>query len=556
MLTLPLLLLAQAPCAPRAVVPTSVPVRETFGRVMDVDRGRLMASNQASDLSGELAVFERDPASGDWTEVATVDLAGHGIEDVTSLSLSGGRAVVVSRGSSVPSRWTVHGLRRNPGAGSWTVEGTVDPDLTNETDMPVARVIGDRLFVGRPDAFGPFSEYGRVDIYERNATDTGWIETDSIANPDSVPFDDFGASVDFDGRLLVVGNLRGNGLRGRVDAFRLETSGVWTFLGSYLPTLPTPFPVGASVAIQGDTVVTGGTGAGGVKVLRFIPSTTSWIEVQELRPLTIDSGAQVGSRLAFENGYLIAASDADVFGADGVAFVYRLDPLTNLFRLERQIAGVLSAPPFQGRDLSQSVAVDGNLLFLGMSMPNQIGVSPVGTIDCDLDGNADSCEILLGQEFDSNANGLPDPCEETGSRYCSPATPNSSGAPGRMAVFGPPRTALLSIDLFADDLPPMSPGFFVASRSNQVVANPAVWTGDLCIWGSPISRRIGGTRIAGDDGRSFVRYNRPALPAPDGGGLVPILPGETWHFQYWYRDAGAALPSSFTDAVSVTFTLF
>ncbi|MEM1452640.1 MAG: hypothetical protein AAGI22_26285 [Planctomycetota bacterium] len=476
---------------------------------------------------------------------------------IRSITLSGDRAVLTSKQSGVPGGWWTHSLRRIPGSGAWVVEGVVDPDLENQSDAPVVELFGDLLMVGRPDdPVPPGNGRDRVDIYERDATDTGWVLTTTIDNPDPGSPRGFGTSIDFDGRLLVVGNPRGNGQRGRIEAFRLETSGAWTFIGSFVPPLPTAFPIGVSVAIQGDTVVAGGTGVGGVKVLRFIPSTSSWIEVQELRPLTIDLGAQIGSRLAFANGYLIAASDTDVLGADGVAFVYRLDPTTNLFRLERQIAGVLSAPPFQGQDLSQSVAIDGNLLFLGMSSPSQIGVAPVGTIDCDFDGRAESCEILLGDEFDSNDNGLTDACEETGSRYCSPATPNSTGMPGRMTIFGPPRTALLSIDLFADDLPPTSPGFFVASRSNQIVANPAVWTGNLCIWGSPISRRIGGTRFAGDDGRAFVRYNRPALPAPDGSGLVPILPGETWYFQYWYRDAGAALPSSFTDAVSVTFTLF
>ena len=33
--------------------------------------------------------------------------------------------------------------------------------------------------------------------------------------------------------------------------------------------------------------------------------------------------------------------------------------------------------------------------------------------------------------------------------------------------------------------------------------------------------------------------------------LAAIQPGETWHFQAWYRDAGSA--NNFTDAVSVMF---
>ncbi len=36
-----------------------------------------------------------------------------------------------------------------------------------------------------------------------------------------------------------------------------------------------------------------------------------------------------------------------------------------------------------------------------------------------------------------------------------------------------------------------------------------------------------------------------------GGTFVAVLPGETWNFQCWYRDAGGT--NNFTDVVSVLF---
>jgi hypothetical protein len=41
------------------------------------------------------------------------------------------------------------------------------------------------------------------------------------------------------------------------------------------------------------------------------------------------------------------------------------------------------------------------------------------------------------------------------------------------------------------------------------------------------------------------------MPTPTG--LVPVAPGETWHFQAWYRDANPGATSNLTDNHSVTF---
>ena len=94
----------------------------------------------------------------------------------------------------------------------------------------------------------------------------------------------------------------------------------------------------------------------------------------------------------------------------------------------------------------------------------------------------------------------------------------------------------------------------MASRGNQVVTNP-LYTGSLCLGGSPLYRNLGGRQFITKTGRSRILLNRPFTP--DGlGGLLPILPGETWYFQYWFYDPGATPSSAFTDALGVTFTLF
>ena len=46
--------------------------------------------------------------------------------------------------------------------------------------------------------------------------------------------------------------------------------------------------------------------------------------------------------------------------------------------------------------------------------------------------------------------------------------------------------------------------------------------------------------------------------SPDLGNLpqgTSILPGDTWHFQLWFRDANPQITSNTSDAVAVTFCM-
>ena len=72
--------------------------------------------------------------------------------------------------------------------------------------------------------------------------------------------------------------------------------------------------------------------------------------------------------------------------------------------------------------------------------------------------------------------------------------------------------------------------------------------GTLCI-ASPFARvRSGLMGGSGKEGR--IHWPLDTTQIPLGSGPAPILPGETWYFQGWFRDG---LSSNFTDAVSVLF---
>ncbi|MEZ6014376.1 MAG: hypothetical protein R3F49_04630 [Planctomycetota bacterium] len=140
-----------------------------------------------------------------------------------------------------------------------------------------------------------------------------------------------------------------------------------------------------------------------------------------------------------------------------------------------------------------------------------------------------------------------------GASYCGPAVANSTGVPAELGANGSAFVAMNSFTLEAEHLPLSTFGFFLASRTMGLTANPGGSQGILCLGGA-IGRFIGPGQIqsSGATGHIELSPSLAALPTPNG--LVPAVAGDTWHFQAWYRDSvqGAAT-SNFTDGLTVTW---
>jgi hypothetical protein len=136
-------------------------------------------------------------------------------------------------------------------------------------------------------------------------------------------------------------------------------------------------------------------------------------------------------------------------------------------------------------------------------------------------------------------------------RYCTPATLNSTGRPGSLSAMGDLVLAANDLTLEASRLPQSCFGLFLTSRTQGLVANPGASQGDLCL-GSAIGRYVGPGQIknSGTQGSFHLLLDLSAMPQPSGS--VAAQPGDTWHFQAWHRDANPGPTSNFTDAVSVT----
>ncbi len=146
-----------------------------------------------------------------------------------------------------------------------------------------------------------------------------------------------------------------------------------------------------------------------------------------------------------------------------------------------------------------------------------------------------------------------DPGSSIGTRYCSPANVNSSGAPGVMSVAGSNIATDNNITLRASSLPVNSFGFFITSQTQGFVSMPNGSQGNLCVLGS-IGRYVGPGQIqnGGVAGSFSLALNLTQTPQPNG--FVSVNPGQTWNYQTWHRDSvNGMATSNFTDAVSVMF---
>ncbi|MEM6672810.1 MAG: hypothetical protein AAF726_08185 [Planctomycetota bacterium] len=132
--------------------------------------------------------------------------------------------------------------------------------------------------------------------------------------------------------------------------------------------------------------------------------------------------------------------------------------------------------------------------------------------------------------------------------YCT-AEPNSTGGPAAISTTGSPSLFSADLALTADQLPTFSLGYFLFSETQDFVPGFGGSAGNLCIGGSIF-------RLS-----NFVLGSGPvgavSLPVPFGG-LPPAAAfdiGESWNFQYWFRDSvGGSTTSNTTDGVTVEWT--
>jgi len=142
-----------------------------------------------------------------------------------------------------------------------------------------------------------------------------------------------------------------------------------------------------------------------------------------------------------------------------------------------------------------------------------------------------------------------DIADGVGSTYCTTQA-NSTGAPAYIGGEGS-STAPYALTLSVCQLPAGSNGYFIVSRDQGVIVNPAGQQGSICVASTVMGRYSNSVLTAGAAGTVSLVLDLTAVPQPTGS--VPVLAGDTWNWQYWYRDVNPTVTSNFSDALSVTF---
>ena len=159
--------------------------------------------------------------------------------------------------------------------------------------------------------------------------------------------------------------------------------------------------------------------------------------------------------------------------------------------------------------------------------------------------NADLDEIAYSTDLDITLEASA-PSAARIEPYCT-AAPNSAGPGALLDVLGTTSIAADDIVFAASGLPPNGFGFLLMGEAEAFVAGFGGSQGNLCLAGNlyRFSERV---QFSGPGGAISFDPDLTDLPA----GVV-FQPGETWRFQYWYRDANPTLTSNTTDAARVTF---
>lgn len=251
----------------------------------------------------------------------------------------------------------------------------------------------------------------------------------------------------------------------------------------------------------------------------------------DLYALTVPAGGTLD--ISCDHDLLLV--DIDLFLYEQFAGTCNDDPTVDPFNAGELAAGWTSSSP-ELLTWTNTSGADMDCLLRVSVWPNSGG--ECGEYDLQLTGTGQS--------------GLP--------RFCTPATPNSSGAAvslGSSDLSGP---GVLHIEAHGG---PVDQFGMVLVSAGFTDPGVPVSQGDLCLtppigrYGSsagPGLNSIGRFDAAGVlqnlFGTSTVGsgFDVPAvLPTPPGG---IVLPGTTWNFQVWYRDGSA---SNFSDGLSVTF---
>ena len=136
-----------------------------------------------------------------------------------------------------------------------------------------------------------------------------------------------------------------------------------------------------------------------------------------------------------------------------------------------------------------------------------------------------------------------------GRPYCGPAVSNSQGHPANIRAHGSSAVLENYLTLVLEGAPIGSAGMFLVSAAAAGGVVPPGAQGPICL-GNPLGRIGASVGAVGVDGILAHEVDLLGLPfVPN----IAVAPGETWHFQAWYRDSNPGPTTNLSDAIAVLF---
>jgi hypothetical protein len=404
-----------------------------------------------------------------------------------------------------------------------------------------AAMQGDRMLIGATQDSEAATVAGAVYVFERSGST--WREVAKLHASNPHPYDEFGHALDLDGDTLVVGAwMAFSSLTHRGAAYVFEGAGAsWVETQKLASDHPTDLDyLGASVAIDGDTIVVGSRhehqflmqGAAFV----FERQAAGWTLVQELLTTDPTGGPLFGMCVDLEGDLALgsAYSDSDLGIACGSAYLFRRMSGGSWLQVEKLLAP--DAGP--NRRFGSDVALRGGRALIGSSFDSTVTFTAGSAYVFDLAPDSvqyGSCPTQGPCGNDDDFGG------------CL----NSTGQGGVLSAAG-------STSVSADDLRLEARWLPLNKNALLIMGGLPTGTpfadGQLCVASGGLGVwRFNPPRPTGSQG--FVQYE-PVVglshALPSGG---HIQAGQIWHFQVWYRDPAGPCGqgSNMTNAVRVMF---
>jgi hypothetical protein len=339
-----------------------------------------------------------------------------------AVAVSGNVIAVGAHGTSAPEYKTgaVHVYRYDADSGEWHHEAILtasDGDYGDIFGFSVAVDQNVILIGARDDEVNGESLAGSAYVFRYDGTE--WVEEAKLVDPEPEYYDLFGQTVAIDGDMALIGASGDNWLIGAAFVYRYDGS-QWDFEEKLIAPDPGDQDwFGYSVALADDTAVAGAPQADGQNGAAYVfrRQDRQWsfdARLSAAEPVGPAPVFGISSSIGADGTViLIGAPLDDAMGSEaGAAHVFRRTDRgwTETAKLTASDGG-----PFD--QFASSVSIDGDVGMINAPTggPGAVYVFlGLSGMDCNDNGNPDSCDIFEGSSEDLNENNIPDECEAIG----------------------------------------------------------------------------------------------------------------------------------------------